>query len=162
MFKQLFQIWKILPHIEDKDAEITFLSNLSRHTNTVNCVRFSPDGLTLASAGDGMYYLYIPYVLFVHSLCTICTFPMHYLYIPYVLFLHSLCSLCTCSYLTLCYYYRLCSDGALFLWAEKEKKDVDISEEKVFGSTNEETEPNKEHWVAYKMLRLVPKFLLIS
>ena len=38
-------MWRVVPHRDGKDAEVTFLSNLRRHTNTVNCVRFSPDGL---------------------------------------------------------------------------------------------------------------------
>ncbi|XP_063676158.1 chromatin assembly factor 1 subunit B-like [Bolinopsis microptera] len=84
------KMWRVVPHRDGKDAEVTFLSNLRRHTNTVNCVRFSPDGLLLASGGD---------------------------------------------------------DGAMFLWQEKEDKNV---EGNLF---EEDSEQNKEHWVAYKMLR---------
>lgn len=37
-------MWRVVPHREGKDADISFIANLKRHTNTVNCVRFSPDG----------------------------------------------------------------------------------------------------------------------
>ena len=39
------------------------------------------------------------------------------------------------------------SDGAMFLWHEKEDKNT---EGNMF---EEDAEQNKEHWVAYKMLR---------
>ena len=37
---------------EDDSVGIEFLSNLDRHAKTVNVVRFSPNGLLLATAGD--------------------------------------------------------------------------------------------------------------
>eukprot|EP01090_Pellita_catalonica_P012787 TRINITY_DN2864_c0_g1_i1.p1 TRINITY_DN2864_c0_g1~~TRINITY_DN2864_c0_g1_i1.p1 ORF type:complete len:396 (+),score=38.22 TRINITY_DN2864_c0_g1_i1:45-1232(+) len=49
------KIWQIDP----SNNKIQFLSNLSRHTKPVNIVRFSPDGLLLASGGDdGHIYLW--------------------------------------------------------------------------------------------------------
>jgi len=41
-----------VPVESDECPDITFMSELSRHTGAVNCVRFSPDGRWLASAGD--------------------------------------------------------------------------------------------------------------
>ena len=37
-------------------AAVDFLSNLRRHSATVNVCRFSPDGNFLATAGDGRFF----------------------------------------------------------------------------------------------------------
>ena len=37
----------------DGKSHVEFLSNLRRHTATVNVVRFSSDGTVLATGGDG-------------------------------------------------------------------------------------------------------------
>ena len=36
-------------------ATVEFLSNLSRHSATVNVCRFSPDATLLATGGDGKF-----------------------------------------------------------------------------------------------------------
>ncbi|KNC86541.1 hypothetical protein SARC_01314 [Sphaeroforma arctica JP610] len=50
------QMWRVRRNEAVGSAEgllqVTFLSNLSRHTKSVNAVRFSPSGEFLASAGD--------------------------------------------------------------------------------------------------------------
>lgn len=43
--------------------------------------------------------------------------------------------------------YEQFSDGAMFLWNEREEK---TTESNFF---DEDSEQNKEHWVAYKTLR---------
>jgi len=46
------RIWKIIKE-NNEPPHIEYLSSLNRHTASVNAVRFSPKGATLASAGDG-------------------------------------------------------------------------------------------------------------
>lgn len=46
--------------IEDKSQfqvqlQVEYLATLTKHMKSVNCVRFSPAGDFLASAGDGIY-----------------------------------------------------------------------------------------------------------
>lgn len=45
------KMWKVVC-AEGSKVKVVFLSSLTRHTKTVNVVRFSPDGRLLASAGD--------------------------------------------------------------------------------------------------------------
>lgn len=45
------RIWKIIKE-NNEPPHIEYLSSLNRHTASVNAVRFSPKGATLASAGD--------------------------------------------------------------------------------------------------------------
>jgi chromatin assembly factor 1 subunit B len=44
------QLWKV--EQQNDEQKVTYLSTLSKHTQTVNVVRWSPRGDTLASAGD--------------------------------------------------------------------------------------------------------------
>ena len=45
-------MWRVRVDAEGK-AAVEFLSNLSRHSATVNVCRFSPDGKLLATGADG-------------------------------------------------------------------------------------------------------------
>ncbi|GAA5888549.1 hypothetical protein JCM16303_004253 [Sporobolomyces ruberrimus] len=46
---------------ENPDPKVEYLATLSQHTGVVNCVRFCPNGETLASAGDdGNILLWVP------------------------------------------------------------------------------------------------------
>jgi WD40 repeat protein len=36
---------------------VEYVASINRHSRAVNCVRFSPDGSMLASAGDGIIFL---------------------------------------------------------------------------------------------------------
>ncbi|KAK6095361.1 Chromatin assembly factor 1 subunit [Batrachochytrium dendrobatidis] len=45
------RIWKVV-RINDEPPKMEFLATLSRHTATVNCVRWSPTGGLIASGGD--------------------------------------------------------------------------------------------------------------
>ncbi|KAK9843501.1 hypothetical protein WJX81_006208 [Elliptochloris bilobata] len=46
------KLWQV-HQLEDGSPAATHMSSLSGHAKTVNCVRFSPNGSVLASAGDG-------------------------------------------------------------------------------------------------------------
>ncbi len=50
----------------DEPSNVDFVAELNGHTNTVNCVRFSPDGNYLASASDGtsIYLFYTKHMLY--------------------------------------------------------------------------------------------------
>ncbi|XP_067676573.1 chromatin assembly factor 1 subunit B-like [Haliotis asinina] len=54
---KLIRMWQVKVDKEGK-VETEFLSNLRRHTRSVNVCRFSPDGDTLASAGDDNVILF--------------------------------------------------------------------------------------------------------
>ena len=41
-----------------RDGKVEYVASMNRHSRAVNCVRFSPDGSLLASAGDGMLSLF--------------------------------------------------------------------------------------------------------
>ena len=45
-------MWRVCVDAEGK-AAVKFLSNLRRHSATVNVCRFSPDGKLLATGADG-------------------------------------------------------------------------------------------------------------
>ena len=49
------QLWRFSRKVLDKDEEcpLQFVTNLTGHTMSINCVRFSPDGKSLASGSDG-------------------------------------------------------------------------------------------------------------
>ena len=60
----LIQIWNVVNASENSSDEmatvllgsglrVEYLATLSKHMKSVNCVRFSPSGDFLASAGDG-------------------------------------------------------------------------------------------------------------
>ncbi|EGV63404.1 Chromatin assembly factor 1 subunit [Yamadazyma tenuis] len=44
------RIWRLSP--QNDKSPVQYLSSLNKHTQAVNCVRFSPDGTQLATAGD--------------------------------------------------------------------------------------------------------------
>jgi chromatin assembly factor 1 subunit B len=55
----VLQLWKIEQKGEERN--VTYLSTLSRHSSTVNVVRWAPKGETLASAGDdGNILIWVP------------------------------------------------------------------------------------------------------
>lgn len=47
------RLWNVLTDAENGEVRIEFLATLTKHMKSVNCVRFAPNGETLASAGDG-------------------------------------------------------------------------------------------------------------
>mmetsp|Transcript_19315 Transcript_19315/g.50215 ORF Transcript_19315/g.50215 Transcript_19315/m.50215 type:complete len:340 (-) Transcript_19315:9-1028(-) len=46
------KLWRVSHAADGEGTSVSFLSELSRHTAAVNCVRFSPDGTKIASGGD--------------------------------------------------------------------------------------------------------------
>ena len=57
------QMWYIKINNEGK-AMAEFASNLSRHTKSVNVVRFSPDGQILSSGGDGWLISFVLFIVY--------------------------------------------------------------------------------------------------